>query len=147
LAALMKCLFQKCHSRRPQGAGSCVNALPKRLKESQKRQVAIQVGSIHSVKGKTHTATLVLEMFWQDRNGRHNLQLLSPWLRAEQTGGLGAGAQQQSRLKLHYVAMGRPTHLLCLAMKRSTFAKADGSLDEELVRKLKDHGWCEIKCV
>jgi DNA helicase II / ATP-dependent DNA helicase PcrA len=111
------------------------------------RKVAIQVGSIHSVKGKTHTATLVLETFWQDSKGRHNLQLLSPWLGGDKSGGLSVGVQQQSRLKLHYVAMTRPTHLLCLAMKRSTFSKADGGLDEDVVQKLKVHGWCEIKCV
>jgi len=40
------------------------------------KEVAIQVGSIHSVKGKTVTAMLVLETFWN----HHNLAELTPWL-------------------------------------------------------------------
>jgi hypothetical protein len=104
------------------------------------REVAIRVGSIHSVKGETHAATLVLETFWQDRNGRHNLELLLPWLIGSNLGAGSAGVQQQVRLKVHYVAMTRPTHLLCLAMKQSTFEK-DGTLDHELIRNLSDRGW------
>ena len=98
------------------------------------RHVAVRVGSIHSVKGETHTATLVLETFWQDKKGRHNLELLLPWLNGGESGAESAGKDQTARLKLHYVAMTRPTHLLCLAMKRST-------LDQSLIGKLESHGW------
>lgn len=105
------------------------------------REVAIQVGSIHSVKGKTTSSILVLETFWQDRNGRHNLELLFPWLRKDKAGGTDAGARQQTRLKIHYVAMTRPTHLLCLAMKRKTFLKDDGCLDQDVVQELESRGW------
>lgn len=110
------------------------------------REVAVQVGSIHSVKGKTHTATLVLDTYWQDRKGRHNLELLSPWLRKQKAGGIDAGPQQRTRLKIHYVAMTRPTHLLCLAMQRSVFEKGDGRLDQEVMQELEQRGW-QIKCV
>jgi hypothetical protein len=104
------------------------------------RQVAIRVGSIHSVKGETHTATLVLETFWQDRSGRHNLELLLPWMNGRKSGSGSAGVQQQTRLKVHYVAMTRPTHLLCVAMKRSTFEN-DGAMNQELIQVLGDWGW------
>ena len=110
------------------------------------REVAIQVGSIHSVKGTTNTATLVLETFWQGKNGRHNLELLSPWLSKEKAGGTNEGAQQAARLKIHYVAMTRPTHLLCLAMKRRSFEKDDQSLDRGVIDELERRGW-QIKCV
>lgn len=100
-------------------------------------KVHISVGSVHSVKGQTHTATLVLETFWH----KHNLEDLQYWLLGSKSGGEGIGDRQLSRLKLHYVAMTRPTHLLCLAMKRSTFENDDGRLDESVVQALYDQGW------
>lgn len=92
--------------------------------------VAIRVGSIHSVKGETHTATLVLETFYRT----HHLKTVKPWLLGEKAGGGVANPLLQSRLKLHYVAMTRPTHLLCLAMRDDAF------LDEEIAH-LKTQRW------
>jgi hypothetical protein len=95
------------------------------------REVSIQAGSIHSVKGQTHTATLVLETFWYD----HNLELILPWFTKKKHGWKKAdGVRQEARLKLHYVAMTRPTHLLCLAMKR-------GVLNDEDMGVIRDRGW------
>lgn len=99
------------------------------------REVSIQAGSIHSVKGQTHTATLVLETYWQDKKARYNLELLLPWLTKKKHGWDSAdGKQQRDRLKLHYVAMTRPTHLLCLAMKQ-------GVLNEEHMAVIRNLGW------
>ena len=100
-------------------------------------KVHIRVGSIHSVKGETHTATLVLETFWN----KHNLAKMLPWLDGSESGAKSVGLQQRSRLKLHYVAMTRPTHLLCLAMQRRTLEKEEGELDQSLIEKLERHGW------
>lgn len=95
------------------------------------REVSIHAGSIHSVKGQTHTATLVLETFWHD----HNLELILPWFTRKKFGWKKAdGVRQETRLKLHYVAMTRPTHLLCLAIKL-------GVLNEEHMRVIRTHGW------
>lgn len=105
------------------------------------RTVEIRIGSIHSVKGRTHTATLVLETFWKDSKKRHNLELLLPWLRGLKTGGINEGVQQQSRLKVHYVAATRPTHLLCLAMKRSSFEDDEGNLNQSTLQELERRGW------
>ncbi|MFH1743518.1 MAG: UvrD-helicase domain-containing protein, partial [bacterium] len=66
------------------------------------KEVAIRVGSIHSVKGQTHTATLVLETFWRGRNERHNLELLLPWLSANRSRDPNIRVEQLSRLKTHY---------------------------------------------
>ena len=99
--------------------------------------VNIRVGSIHSVKGETHTATLALETFWYD----HNLASIMDWLCGDREGGSGQNQRIQNRLKVHYVAMTRPTHLLCLAMRLSTFQNSDGELDQDLIHKLKHHGW------
>lgn len=92
--------------------------------------VSLRVGSIHSVKGETHTATLVLETFYY----AHHLKALKPWLIGERAGRGGANAALQSRLKLHYVAMTRPARLLCLAMR-------EDSVDDDDIAKLKERGW------
>lgn len=104
-------------------------------------KVNIRVGSVHSVKGESHTATLVMETFWRGNKGRHNLELLVPWLDGTNSGGQSEGILQQSRLRIHYVAMTRPTHLLCLAMKRRTFEGSNGDLRKEITQKLENRGW------
>ncbi len=106
------------------------------------RQVDVRVGSIHSVKGETHTATLVLETFWQ----KHNLAECVPWLLGDKCGQETVGVQQQLRLKIHYVAMTRPTHLLCLAVKKSVVDHLNGSVNTELIDRFLQRGW-HIKMV
>ena len=90
-----------------------------------------------TAKGETHTATLVLETFWH----KHGLDALSPWLNGSKSGSTLARTQQTTRLKLHYVAVTRPTHLLCLAMKRSSFEDEEGELDQSMIGNLEHHGW------
>jgi DNA helicase-2/ATP-dependent DNA helicase PcrA len=110
----------------------------------QDPKVHIRLGSIHSVKGETHTATLVLDSFFH----KHHLTELKPWILGERTGGMKKklrgkpepeGSRMLGRLKLHYVAMTRPSHLLCLAMRRDAF------IDSEL-EILKERGWTTIEC-
>jgi hypothetical protein len=84
-------------------------------------KVKIQVGSIHSVKGETHTATLVLETFYHG----HQLKTLKPWLLGQRAGRGSEGVRNLSRLKQHYVAMTRATHLLCLALRRDAVEAAE----------------------
>jgi hypothetical protein len=106
------------------------------------KKFTIRLGSIHSVKGEDHTATLVLETFWY----QNNLEKLLSWLIGEKTGRDSEGNQQQSRLKVHYVAMTRPSHLLCLAMKMSSFKDRQGVLNKTIINKLKNRGW-QIKFI
>jgi len=84
-------------------------------------KVHIRVGSIHSVKGETHTATLVLETFYK----KHNLATLKPWLTGDKSGQADEGPDNISRLKQHYVGMTRPGHLLCLAMRENSLLASD----------------------
>jgi len=107
-------------------------------------QVRIKLGSIHSVKGETHTATLVLDSFFHS----HHLSELKPWLLGAKSGGstinrkgnaVLEGSRMLGRLKLHYVAMTRPTHLLCLAMRKDTFGNGE-------IEILTDRGWTIIDC-
>jgi DNA helicase-2/ATP-dependent DNA helicase PcrA len=101
--------------------------------------VHIRLGSIHSVKGETHTATLVLESYYYD----HHLSQLKPWLLGTRSGGLKGskfeGERILGRLKLHYVAMTRPSHLLCVAMRKDALTPA-----ELLV--LEARGWQIVDC-
>lgn len=107
-------------------------------------KVHIRLGSIHSVKGETHTATLVLDTFFH----AHHLSELKPWLLGFRSGGLRdkkkgvpqlEGTRLLGRLKLHYVAMTRPSHLLCVAMRKDAFTDAELEL-------LKGRGWSVIDC-
>jgi DNA helicase-2/ATP-dependent DNA helicase PcrA len=92
--------------------------------------VDIHVGSIHSVKGETHTATLVLDTFFHD----HHLRALRPWLLGQRFGHGAEGSRMCSRLKQHYVAFTRPTHLLAVAMR--------DELTAEEIQLLKGRNWC-----
>lgn len=107
-------------------------------------KVHIRLGSIHSVKGETHTATLVLDSFFH----RLHLSELKPWLLGERVGGMKnklrgqpelEGPRMLGRLKLHYVAMTRPSHLLCLAMRRDSFIGSELDI-------LKKKGWTTVVC-
>jgi len=107
-------------------------------------KVNIRLGSIHSVKGETHTATLVLDSYFH----KHHLSELKPWLLGEREGGMTykpkgkqvfEGPRLLGRLKLHYVAMTRPSHLLGIAMRRDTFN--DSELDQ-----LRGRGWLTVDC-
>lgn len=99
-------------------------------------QVRIRLGSIHSVKGETHTATLVLETFVK----AHNLKNLKRWILGKKTG--NQSGVNLSRLRLHYVAMSRPSHLLCLAMREDCFKTAELNDLRELwkVARVSEHG-------
>ena len=92
--------------------------------------VKIQVGSIHSVKGETHTATLVLETFYRT----HHLRKLKGWLVGAKSGGEKENDATRARLRQHYVAMSRPTHLLCMAMREDALNARD-------IDRLMRHGW------
>ncbi len=96
------------------------------------RQVNIRLGSITSIEGETHDATLVLETFWDE----HDLARLLDWLTGAECG-WSSGARQKTRLKTHYVAMTRPKRLLCLAMP----VKSLGGDPDPLIKQLELRGW------
>ena len=104
--------------------------------EQGKRQVDIHLGSIHSIKGQTHLATLILDTYWHDRF----MERMLPWLDGASTNGSGAGSRDSKRLKLTYVAMTRPSHMVCLAIPRRVLEKNGETLDLE-VGVLRERGW------
>lgn len=97
--------------------------------------IDIRLGSIHSMKGQTHLATLLLSTYWH----HHSAKRMMPWLMGDKANGTGAGKQDMQRLLHTYVAMTRPSHLLCLAVPRSALG-GDQAADQT-VATLRARGW------
>lgn len=103
------------------------------------RNIDIHLSSIHAVKGETHTATLALETY----SKAHHLEKLLNQLKGKRA--TSATEALKNRLRLHYVAMTRPTRLLCLAMKKDTLTdKKTGIIKERDIKALKKQGWKKI---
>jgi len=92
------------------------------------RHVEIEFGSIHSVKGRTHLATIVLETFYSG----FNMHAIMPFLQNMHPNRINK--TNQDRLKCQYVAMTRAKGLLCLAIPIT-------SVDEEMRSSLQSLGW------
>lgn len=90
--------------------------------------VEVHFGSIHSVKGMTHLATLVVETFRRT----YNIKNILPWL--SETTKKSPTPNELSRMKCLYVAMTRPMGLVCLAMPKASLK----SIDLQYLQKL---GW------
>ncbi|MCB5271080.1 MAG: UvrD-helicase domain-containing protein [Candidatus Cloacimonetes bacterium] len=92
--------------------------------------IDIQVGTVHSVKGQTHTATLFLECFSYDFNGNQ----LHEYLTGDKTFSSKDGKNKKCALKVAYVAMSRPTHFLCAAFHKDRIPSTTH-------KKLEELGW------
>ena len=71
--------------------------------------IEIEVATVHSVKGETHTATLYLETYY---NKGYDVKRILNWL---QNPSRSPNSIESTSLKMCYVGMTRPTHLLCVA--------------------------------
>jgi len=108
----------------PESSGGFVNVF-------HHRGVAVEVGTIHKVKGETHGATLVLETFMR----AHDLKALLPYLSGEQD--VTAAVHDHAlvrRMQPVFVGMTRPRRLVCLAMHRD-------HLSGEYEAILRSRGW------
>jgi DNA helicase-2/ATP-dependent DNA helicase PcrA len=97
--------------------------------ESGGREVEIVVATIHSVKGETHDATLVLETF----DYEHGLATLLPDLCAEPRS-KPLGKRALIHMKRAFVATTRARELVCLALH-------GGHVSHERVKALSSLGW------
>lgn len=78
-------------------------------------EVKFELGTIHSAKGETHIATLLLETSYYGKHESETImnQLLGiPYSATENNGKIF------ETLKMAYVAMSRPKYLLCMAIKQ-----------------------------
>lgn len=92
--------------------------------------VAIEIGTIHSVKGETHTATLYLESFYCNCETE---KILGIFKGTQLTTDEKNKTRKAEAAKMAYVAMSRPTHLLCFACKKDHIAGHENDL--------KSNGW------
>ena len=83
-----------------------------------KDQFDVEIGTIHSVKGETHAATLILETKYQRLYDIHSS--LNYLLKEKKDPPQGYRLQLMKQL---YVAMTRPRDLLCLALDKSRFTE------------------------
>jgi DNA helicase II / ATP-dependent DNA helicase PcrA len=97
-----------------------------------RESVNIEVATIHSVKGQTHTATLILETYF---NKTYDLKHLLPFLKGK---GDRMRVDTEKSLKDHmkriFVAMTRPTDLVCLAIHKDHLGPGDE-------KDLESFGW------
>lgn len=96
----------------------------------------INIGTVHSVKGQTHTATLYLETFFSKGYGSYESERLR-----NQFNGIhitetikshkGAGLEKiKQSAKMAYVGFSRPTHLLAIAIEKKRFESSLQELDK-----------------
>jgi len=106
-----------------------------RSDESEHAPVDVQLSSMHAVKGKTHSATLIVETF----SGQHVLEMMLPWLEGKPLVKKEHQVTYRKNRMLMYVGMTRPTHLLCLAIRTS--ALGEGEARAERRAALEAQGW------
>jgi hypothetical protein len=78
--------------------------------------IEIEVSTIHGVKGETHTATCYLETFFYE----YDVERIIDYVKGEYS------EPRQKRiiqnLKMAFVGMSRPSHLLCIAVHRDSIS-------------------------
>ena len=86
----------------------------------------IHVGTVHSVKGETHTGTLYLESYYYDKFESESVmdQLIGNQIP------MNAGVRTRQSSKVVYVGFSRPTHLLCLAIHSDRIRGSETALEE-----------------
>lgn len=99
------------------------------------KNIEVEVGTIHSVKGETHTATLYLETdYYSKRESDRILDQINgiPYSNEDPKKDI----RRKETLKMAYVGMSRPTHLLCLAAHKENI--------EQNKEALEANGWVII---
>lgn len=90
----------------------------------ESNDIKIKIGTIHSEKGQTHTATLYLETFFQ---GKYESEYLKNLFLNSPINSNGVYIKQV--LKMSYVGFSRPTHLLCVAIHEDRFNRELSKID------------------
>lgn len=97
------------------------------------RQVRVEIGSVASMKGETHLATLVMESFgWPAR--RFDLKLAIPVLAGVEARNPRMTDHQLALFRNLYVGMSRPTSFLCISAN-------EGRVTDDCRKGLVAQGW------
>lgn len=97
------------------------------------RELGYGLGTIASMKGETHLASLVLESYGS-QSRRFDLQLALPFIAGVNERFDKLTPTQLAQMRNLYVAMSRPTHFLCLAANASR-------VDVQTLDALRAKGW------
>ncbi|MGX9987218.1 UvrD-helicase domain-containing protein [Soonwooa purpurea] len=89
----------------------------------------IDISTIHSVKGETHTATLYLETFYGNGNHNYESERLSDQFKFINFDKTQKNHRQSS--KMVYVGFSRPTNLLCFAVNKQRFDLHLSDIDQQ----------------
>lgn len=101
--------------------------------EHRSRRLEVHIGTVASMKGETHLASLVLESYG-GQSRRHDLKEALPILADLHDLDPNMSKLLQGQFRNLYVAMSRPTQFLCLASNRAR-------VSEECLVKLTAMGW------
>lgn len=116
-------------------AGTASGSSGQRINVLNHKGLEIEVGTIHSVKGETHSATLVLETFL---NKKHDLKQLLPYITGEfDTSEFSSNTQVGEHMKRIFVGGTRPREILGMAMHKNHLTSED-------LEKLRAKGWVTI---
>lgn len=85
-----------------------------------KGDIKVEVTTVHSAKGQTHTATLYLESFYHRGQGNYESQRLKDQFKGNMVRANAVDVVKQSA-RMVYVGLSRPTHLLCFAVHKDRF--------------------------
>jgi len=84
--------------------------------------IEIEVSTIHGVKGETHTATCYLETFFH----AYDIKRIINYIKGEHSEPTQKRVIQN--LKMAFVGMSRPSHLLCIAVHRDSISGQEEAL-------------------
>ena len=99
------------------------------FKKDGRINVPINIGSIHSAKGRTHLSTLVLDTKYK---GKYNISSIVDYLCGEEI--KSPNATEIWRIRCQYVAMTRAKGLLCMALPKE-------AISQEQKNKMINIGW------
>jgi hypothetical protein len=91
--------------------------------------IEVGLGTVHSVKGQTHTATLYIESAYYNDGGKmYESQRLAAQFKGERLP-QNAGKRVRESAKMVYVGFSRPTHLLAFAVHKERFDQFLNGID------------------
>ncbi len=93
----------------------------------EKDGVTVEIATVHSVKGETHTATLYLETYRYS----YDIESISEYMFKKKKPNKQVSSKPK-QMNVTYVGFSRPTDLLCIAMRNSEKIK-------ELIEKNKEY--------
>jgi len=103
--------------------------------------ITLHIGTVHSVKGETHTATLYLETeYWNNKDIK---RVLPCFYGIDVNKVKKKGNRHSQSLRMSYVGFSRPTHFLCVAANEKSLDKNPKKRDE-IKEKIKQNGWIII---